>query len=157
MAVRILRAAPADKKAAFSIVAEYCQAVKVVVRDDPEAFSKEYFGPGGGIWLALARGRPVGCIALRKLPSPGSAEIKRMYVRERWRGQGVSQKLLEAAERFAQASGYEWIYLDTTEEMKAAARLYERNGYRRCQRYNQNPQATIFMRKRLPCRLGDAP
>jgi hypothetical protein len=39
--------------------------------------------------------------------------------------------------------------LDTTNEMVAAARLYERNGFVRCERYNENPQAAIFMRKRL--------
>jgi GNAT superfamily N-acetyltransferase len=156
MAVEILRAGPADRNAAYAIVSEYCQALNVVVRDDPEAFCKEYFGPAGGFWLALAGGQPVGCIALRKLPSPGCAEIKRMYVREEWRGRGISQKLLQAAERFARESGYQWIYLDTTDGMQAAARLYERTGYRPCARYNQNPQATIFMRKRLSSGPSDA-
>jgi hypothetical protein len=31
----------------------------------------------------------------------------------------------------------------------AAIRLYDQLGYERCDRYNDNPQATIFMRKRL--------
>ena len=39
------------------------------------------------------------------------------------------EKLLAAAERFAREAGYAWIYLDTTSQMVAAARLYERNGY----------------------------
>jgi GNAT superfamily N-acetyltransferase len=149
MVVEIERAAPGDRPRAYAIVSEYYQAVDVAVREDSEAFSREYFGPGTGVWLALAAGLPVGCIALRKLPSSGCAEIKRMYVRPDWRGRGISQKLLEAAERFAGESGYQWIYLDTTDGMAAAVRLYERNGYRRCGRYNQNPQATIFMCKQL--------
>jgi len=28
--------------------------------------------------------------------------------------------------------------------------FYEHHGYLRCDRYNDNPQATIFMKKRLP-------
>ena len=72
-----------------------------------------------------------------------------MYVRPAWRGLGLAQKLLEAAECLAREAGYRSIYLDTTDEMLAAARLYERNGYQRCERYNENPQATIFMRKKL--------
>jgi len=72
-----------------------------------------------------------------------------MYVREKFRGRGIGQKLLTAAERFACEAGYAWIYLDTTEEMAKAARLYERNGYEVCDRYNENLQATIFMRKKL--------
>jgi ribosomal protein S18 acetylase RimI-like enzyme len=72
-----------------------------------------------------------------------------MYVRDKFRGRGIAQKLLTAAEGFACEAGDTWIYLDTTSQMVAAARLYERNGYERCERYNQNPQATIFMRKKL--------
>ena len=37
----------------------------------------------------------------------------------------------------------------STDAMQAARRLYERNGYERCERYNRNPQATVFMSKRL--------
>jgi hypothetical protein len=33
--------------------------------------------------------------------------------------------------------------------MTAAIRFYEQRGYERCARYNENPQATIFMRKEL--------
>jgi hypothetical protein len=33
--------------------------------------------------------------------------------------------------------------------LQAAIAFYERHGYLRCDRYNDNPQATIFMRKRL--------
>ena len=70
-------------------------------------------------------------------------------MRDKFRGRGIAQKLLAAAERFAREAGYAWIYLDTPSQMVAAARLYERNRYERCERYNQNPQATIFMRKKL--------
>lgn len=76
-----------------------------------------------------------------------------MYVREKFRGQGIAQRLLEAAEQFARGAGYVWVYLDTTNEMKAAVKLYERNGFARCERYNQNPQAAIFMRKKLTKKL----
>jgi len=33
--------------------------------------------------------------------------------------------------------------------MRAAIRFYERHGFERCERYNENPQATLFMRKPL--------
>jgi GNAT superfamily N-acetyltransferase len=148
MAVEIRRAALSDARMAYSIVSEYYEAARVLLRDDPASFSQQYFEPGTGIWLALHDGQPVGSIALRKL-LPGAAEIKRMYVRPEWRGQGISLRLLRAAEGFARETGYRWIYLDTSDEMTAARRLYERQGYRPCPRYNQNPQATIFMRKRL--------
>ena len=149
MQLEIRRASLPDAKLAYQIVSEYYEAVSVVARDDEAAFQREYFGAAAAIWLAQAGPEIVGCIALRPITIHKSAEIKRMYVRPAWRGAGIAQKLLDAAEQFAIKCGYQWIYLDTTDEMRPAARLYLRNGYQPCDRYNDNPQATIFMRKNL--------
>jgi len=163
--LQVQRASVDVAPAAYRIVEEYYRKMSVVMREDQQKFTEEYFGDGRGFWLALEGEQIAGCIGLRRIDLraeqpkgaatreqktiPGRAEIKRMYVREEWRGHGVAQRLLEAAEEFARAAGCGWIYLDTTDDMKAAARLYERNGYVRCERYNENSQATIFMRKKL--------
>ena len=52
-------------------------------------------------------------------------------------------------EAFARTQGIEGIYLDSYDDLKAAIALYERRGYERCERYNDNPQAMLFMRKHL--------
>ncbi len=57
--------------------------------------------------------------------------------------------MLLAFEDYAAAQGIGWLYLDTKQDLQAAIQFYERSGYRRCERYNDNPQATIFMRKQL--------
>src|SRR5258707_5479185 len=153
----VWRARPEEADRAFCLVEEYFEVVGVVVREDREKFIGEYFGVGQGLWLARIEGELAGCAGLRKLSRPEElepedvqcAEIKRMYVRERFRGRGVAARLLEAVENFARDQGYARIYLDTASGMVAAARLYERNGYQRCARYNLNPQAAIFMRKKL--------
>jgi GNAT superfamily N-acetyltransferase len=147
--LEIRRAGPAELDAAYGIVAEYYEAVQVVARESRERFAQDYFAATAGVWLAWMDGQIAGCIALRSLNNAETAEIKRMYVRAAWRGHGMAQKLLEEAECFAQKNGYRWIYLDTTGGMVAAAQLYRSNGYELCERYNENPQATIFMRKRL--------
>ncbi len=162
--VAIRRATPADAGAAFALVEEYFCTIGVMLRETQPVFIAEYFGEGKGIWLAQVEGELAGCIGLRKLQPSNArqcdagncAEIKRMYVRDKFRGQGIAQKLLQAAERFARETGYTWIYLDTTNEMKAAARLYQRNGFEPCERYNQNPQAAIFMRKSITSDCGGA-
>jgi len=146
--VEIRRAAPEEANLAYAIVSEYYDAAAVVARDTEEAFATEYFELRSGFWLASVGAEIAGCVALRSL-APESAEIKRMYLRSRWRGQGIAEKLLEAAEHFAKGVGYTWIYLDTAKEMHAAAQLYRRSGYQLCDRYNDNPQAAIFMRKNL--------
>ena len=155
--LEIWRASASQAEAAFALVEEYFEAIGVALREDRDKFVNEYFGEGRGLWLARIAGELAGCVGLRRLQLPAGfpegqpcSEIKRMYVRDKFRGRGIAQTLLTAAERFASEAGYAWIYLDTTREMVAAARLYEHNGYERCERYNQNPQATIFMRKKLP-------
>ena len=87
---------------------------------------------------------------LRPLPKvAGAAEAKRLYVREAFRGQRVAHALMQAAEEYARAAGFQWIYLDTKDDLHAAIRFYLSTGYERCPRYNDNPQATMFLRKRL--------
>jgi GNAT superfamily N-acetyltransferase len=148
-AIRIERARPAQAEAAYAIVSEYFEAVGVVARETLEEFRREYFGRARGVWLAWVGSSLSGSIALRELVPGDAAEIKRMYVREAYRGLGIAERLLREAESFAKDSGYRRVVLDSTDEMRAARRLYERNGYQRCERYNRNPQATVFMSKRL--------
>jgi hypothetical protein len=56
---------------------------------------------------------------------------------------------LEAQEQFARTQGFHWIYLDSTDDFKAALALYRKRGFVPCERYNDNPQATIFLRKNI--------
>lgn len=146
--LRIFRAGEQERDAAFRMVEEYNQAVNVVVRDSPESFAKDYFQSGAGFWLAQAGKKFAGCIALRPLHTrEQAAEIKRLYVRPEYRGSGAAGALLDALERYAEASGYRWLYLDSKDDLQAALRFYRRHGYAPCEPYNQNPQATVFMRK----------
>jgi ribosomal protein S18 acetylase RimI-like enzyme len=148
--LRVWRAGERDRETAFQLVEEYNHAVDVVLRDSPESFQKDYFRPGAGLWLAEARKRVAGCIALRPLRTREQAgEIKRLYVRPEFRGSGAALALLVALEQYAEASGYEWLYLDSKDDLKPALRFYDRHGYETCERYNQNEQATVFLRKAL--------
>lgn len=148
--IRIERASLDRVDEAYAIVREYYDAVDVVLRDDAEAFTREYFGDGSGIWLASEDGKAVGCIALRPLPEfERSGEIKRMYVKPESRGRGIAERLLKALEAYATDFGYSSLYLDSKDDLTTAIRFYQRHGYEACERYNKNPQATVFMKKRL--------
>jgi ribosomal protein S18 acetylase RimI-like enzyme/ankyrin repeat protein len=146
---RIARAAPKDRDAAWAIVAEYCDALDIVVRDDPADFDR-YFEDGSGVWLAHDGDAVVGCIALRPLPvvGPDAGEVKRLYVRPAARGRNLAGALLDELEAYARGR-YRGLYLDTKDDLIPAIRFYERRGYARIPRYNDNPQATIFMRRLL--------
>jgi ribosomal protein S18 acetylase RimI-like enzyme len=135
---------------AFAIVEEYYEVARVLVREDRESFRQRYFGVGTGVWLAMFEGKVVGCVALRRLKGmPESAEIKRLYLQPAYRGRRIADLLLQELENYARQSGYARLYLDTAADMVAAARFYERHRFERCERYNDNPQAAIFMRKKL--------
>lgn len=135
---------------AFAIVREYYDAVGVAVREDADGLAREYFSEGSGLWLAIGDAQIAGCIALRPLPQyPRTGEVKRLYVRPQWRRQGVAELLLMGMEAYAREIGYRALFLDTKDDLTAAIRFYRRHGYEACERYNENPQATLFMRKNL--------
>ena len=148
--IRIERASIERAEEAYGIVQEYYDAVGVVVREDADEFSHEYFGAGAGIWLASDEAKAVGCIALRPLLRfEQSGEVKRLYVKPESRGRRVADGLLKALECYAVGVGYRTLYLDTKDDLLAAIHFYHQHGYEDCERYNENPQATIFMRKGL--------
>jgi len=137
-----------DLDEAYRIVTEYYEAAKVVARDTKEEFRSAYFGERSGVWLALKESEVVGCVALREWnPAECSGEIKRMYVQSAFRKLGIAQALLNALESFASEAGYKWLYLDSAVGMDAAIRFYQKNDYDPCPRYNDNPQAIIFLCK----------
>jgi GNAT superfamily N-acetyltransferase len=150
MDLKIIRATLAQIDNAYAIVQEYYESARVELREDHDSFRLQYFTRGAGVWLAEKGGEVIGCVALRAcVEIEGSGEIKRMYVRPKYRGRGVSDLLLDSLEEYARQFGYMWLYLDTAAEMKAAARFYERKGFTACERYNTNPQAAVFMRKSI--------
>ncbi|WP_333677535.1 helix-turn-helix domain-containing GNAT family N-acetyltransferase [Dyella sp.] len=147
--LRIVRLAEVNDDA-LAIIHEYYEAVHVVQRDKPGGIQKLIDTPASGIWLAYLADEVVGCVVLRKLAKPrGASECKRLYVKPGARGKHIADKLLDAQEAFARAEGVQWIYLDSYDDLKAAIALYEKRGYQHCKRYNDNPQATVFMRKYL--------
>ncbi|MGB2654799.1 MAG: GNAT family N-acetyltransferase [Candidatus Acidiferrum sp.] len=136
--------------AAWKIMEEYYEAAAVVARYSRDDFARLYFGDGAGVWLASLGKKVVGCIALRPLPAiANSGEVKRLYVQCEVRGRGIAAALYSSLELYACTHGYQSLYLDTTDEMIAAQRFYAALGYQPAPRYNDNPQATIFMRKDL--------
>ena len=148
--MNIHRATLDDLAIAHALVHEYYGAIGVQKRDTPRELVDYIVGKGAGFWIAFVDAAPAGCVALRPLLTHArAAECKRLYVRPPFRGRGLASALLDALEEHATYRGFEWLYLDSTDDLRAAIRLYTQRGYAPCDRYNSNPQATIFLRKRL--------
>lgn len=107
--------------------------------------------PGATHVVATSDGRPVAHGGLRPLPDldPGTAEIKRMWVDAGWRGAGLGARMLRHLEGLARDRGFTRIVLDTNDTLVEAIAMYERAGYRRIDRYNDNPYARAWFEKRV--------
>jgi DNA-binding MarR family transcriptional regulator/GNAT superfamily N-acetyltransferase len=148
-AARIVRLSEADDDAS-RLLEEYYEAASVIQRDTPEAIQQIIGDASSGLWVAYLQEKAVGCVMLRRLSSiPFAGECKRLYVRPEARGKGLADALLDAQEAFARSKGLQWIYLDSYDDLKAAIALYRKRGYLPCERYNDNPQATVFLRKNI--------
>lgn len=146
---RVRRASLDDLVAVQKIITEYYSEIDVLVRDDQGQLER-YFNDDSGVWLALEGTNAVGCVVLRPLASQAEGcEIKRLYVRKSYRGMGIADALMDALEAYAWDQNYRFAYLDSKDDLQAAAGFYARRGYEACERYNDNPQATIFMRRPL--------
>jgi GNAT superfamily N-acetyltransferase len=152
--ITVIRASTAQTAEARMLLSEYYDDIGVVVRDTPESVDNFLSRPDSGLWIAYAADTPAGCVALRPLESiPSAGECKRLYVRARFRRKGIAKLLLDAMEEYASGSGLCWVYLDSKDDLEAAITLYKLRGYEPCERYNTNPQATVFLRKTLKSNL----
>ena len=111
------------------------------------------FDPGvpdheGRFLVATSAGRPVAYGGVRPLPD-GSAEIKRMWVDDAWRGAGLGSRMLRELEALAVRRGHGRVVLDTNRTLVEAIAMYERAGYSPVERYNDNPYAQAWFAKVL--------
>jgi len=84
---------------------------------------------GVHFFVARVGGAPAACGGIQFYP--GFGELKRMYVRDAWRGRGLGFAVLEHLAAHARANGCSLLRLETGIHQHAAIKLYERWGFRR--------------------------
>ena len=106
--------------------------------------------PNGWFVVARMAGKPVACGAVMKLGGSNSVcEIKRVWVSTDARGLGLATRIMDKLEELAREAGFTLAKLDTNRALDEAQRLYEKLGYTKTERYNDNPYADHFFEKAL--------
>ena len=112
------------------------------------------FQPHVRFFLATRHGAAVGCGGVALFPD--FAEVKRMYVRDTARGQGVADAILARIEQETRSAGLSLLRLETGTRQIAAMRLYARMGFRECAAFGDYAQmapnaiaGSVFLEKRV--------
>ena len=150
-----------DEEAVLSLFSEYTDMLVSLdpsfrlyldiqhYEDERRNLAVKYGEPYGRLYLLLVDGEAAGCIALRKL-NEGDGELKRLYIRPRFRGNRFSSLLLERIEQDAREIGYRRILLDSLPCLENALKLYLKHGFVFTERYNDSPaETTLFLEKIL--------
>ena len=93
---------------------------------------------------------PVGSASFKKYDDE-NAEVKRVFVKEEYRGQGISNELMKMLEQRAREKGFKYFILESGEPLVSAMALYRKIGYKVIPNYGQyvNMEESICMKKKL--------
>ena len=80
------------------------------------------------VWVAYFDDLPIGCVAYRK-KSTDVGEVKRMFIKNEYRGRGISKSLLDMVEQHAKQYGDHTLHLSTRITLEPAIALYRHSGF----------------------------
>lgn len=90
----------------------------------------------------------VGTAALKKIDEK-TVELKALYLHKDYRGKGLGSLLMSVSVNEAKSRGFKKIVLDSMLKYEDALKLYEKFGFEKIDRYNDNAMAEVFMKMDL--------
>lgn len=135
-------ATPADIEVVRGLYTEYAAAIGfkpcfLGFDEELAALPGACVPPDGALLLARTTGEPVGCVAVKPLGN-GVAELRRLFVRSKWRGRGLGRALAAAAIEAARRCGHTIVRLETVPgRMAEADALYRSLGFHPIPRYDK--------------------
>jgi ribosomal protein S18 acetylase RimI-like enzyme len=99
--------------------------------------------------LGLVNNRPAGVVGLRR-ETDEIAEMKRLYVREEFRGTGLGTALCRRLMEAASARGFTAVRLDVHSSRAPAIRLYTSLGFEETEPWEEAWADVRFLALRLP-------
>jgi ribosomal protein S18 acetylase RimI-like enzyme len=119
------------------------------INEELASFPEIYKEPEGAFLVAKDGKYIIGCVGLKKLEN-GICEMKRLYVKDKYKGLGIGKTLIEALLKEAKKKGYKKMRLDTLKKMDIAQKLYKEYGFYEINQYVENPiEGAVFLEKVL--------
>jgi putative acetyltransferase len=146
---------PADSQAIVVLVREYAAWLNINMsfqnfEQEMAQLESIYSLPKGLFWVVQEGVQLVGCVGFKHL-DVATAEVKRLYVQPAFRGQKLSEKLMQVLLDTTRRLGYQRLVLDTVPQTAFAQTLYQRMGFTPIAQYYEGPTlATQFFE--LPLR-----
>lgn len=106
----------------------------------------KYGMPWGRLYLAYFDDELAGSIGLRRIDEE-NCEMKRLYVRPKFRGKKIGSHLVQKIIDDAKDIGYSYMLLDTLPFLESALHIYKKFGFYEIESYNNNPvDKAIYMK-----------
>ena len=94
--------------------------------------------------------KAIGCAGF-KWHDAECAEVKRVFIRDEYRGYGLSKRLMDCLENAARCKGFSYLVLESGEPLVAAMALYRAIGYETIPNYGPyvDMPDSVCMKKNL--------
>lgn len=141
---------PADTRGLVGLIHEYVRWLDMDLSyrgfdAEMDAFEPTYTLPSGMFFVAETNGELAGCAGLLRHTAK-TAELKRLYVREAFRGLSLGEALITSVIGKAKTLGFSTLVLDSVPQTRFAQRIYERLGFVDIEPYYENPvEGTRFL------------
>lgn len=104
-----------------------------------------YAAPKGAVYLAIDNNEFVACSAIRprKDKPETEAELKRLFVKDTYRGHGLGREVFDVAMQGAKEMRYQSVVLETLPIMEAAQHLYIDYGFESISAYFEDADESV--------------
>lgn len=134
---------PADSKELRALILEYADWLNIDLsyqdfEGEMASLESLFSLPNGQYTFAIVQSQVAGGVGFRQLDKH-TAEVKRLYVRRQYQGNGLGRRLMDNLLVKLKALGYTRVVLDAVPPTKKAQELYELMGFREIEAYFFNP------------------
>lgn len=140
---------PEDATVAEQLLREYFSWLELPTthrgfEEEVKALSTHYSGEAGLLLILKEGPKVLGCVALQRHDA-GTAEVRRLYVRDLCKGRGYGELLMKEVIRTAAAMQYRKLVLGAIPKTVTAQALYRKLGFKASEPfYPSSPPGTAF-------------